>query len=93
MHRSVHERLVGPLLTPFMVGCSLAFVGGIMTVVAYNELIPQAKMDFPGKDGPPWQTWIPLAKMYFHGKMDFPDEHVCPWQNGFSYQQWISPAT
>ncbi len=35
--------ILGPLLTPFMVGCSLAFVGGIMTVVAYNELIPQAR--------------------------------------------------
>ena len=34
--------ILGPILTPFMVGCSLAFVGGIMTVVAYNELIPQA---------------------------------------------------
>ena len=34
--------IIGPILTPFMVGCSLAFVGGIMTVVAYNELIPQA---------------------------------------------------
>ena len=31
--------ILGPILTPFMVGCSLAFVGGIMTVVAYNELI------------------------------------------------------
>ena len=35
--------ILGPVLTPFMVGCSLAFVGGIMTVVAYNELIPQAR--------------------------------------------------
>jgi len=35
--------ILGPILTPFMVGCSLAFVGGIMTVVAYNELIPQAR--------------------------------------------------
>ena len=34
--------ILGPILTPFMVGCSLAFVGGIMTVVAYNELVPQA---------------------------------------------------
>ena len=34
--------ILGPILTPFMVGCSLAFVGGIMTVVAYKELIPQA---------------------------------------------------
>ena len=34
--------VLGPILTPFMVGCSLAFVGGIMTVVAYKELIPQA---------------------------------------------------
>ena len=30
------------VLTPIMVSCSLAFVGGIMTVVAYKELIPQA---------------------------------------------------
>lgn len=35
--------VLGPFLTSFMVGCSLAFVGGIMTVVAYNELIPQAR--------------------------------------------------
>jgi len=35
--------ILGPILTPLMVGCSLAFVGGIMTVVAYNELIPQAR--------------------------------------------------
>ena len=35
--------ILGPILTPFMVGCSLAFVGGVMTVVAYNELIPQAR--------------------------------------------------
>ena len=34
--------ILGPILTPFMVSCSLAFVGGIMTIVAYNELIPQA---------------------------------------------------
>ena len=34
--------ILGSFLTPFMVGCSLAFVGGIMTVVAYKELIPQA---------------------------------------------------
>ena len=34
--------VLGSFLTPFMVGCSLAFVGGIMTVVAYKELIPQA---------------------------------------------------
>ena len=30
------------VLTPIMISCSLAFVGGIMTVVAYKELIPQA---------------------------------------------------
>ena len=35
--------VLGSILTPFMVGCSLAFVGGIMTVVAYSELIPQAR--------------------------------------------------
>ena len=35
--------VLGSILTPFMVGCSLAFVGGIMTVVAANELIPQAR--------------------------------------------------
>ncbi len=34
--------VLGSFLTPFMVGCSLAFVGGIMTVVSYRELIPQA---------------------------------------------------
>tara|TARA_B100001115_G_C15847548_1_gene427912 strand:- start:4109 stop:6367 length:2259 start_codon:yes stop_codon:yes gene_type:complete len=34
--------ILGSILTPIMVGCSLAFVGGIMTVVAYKELIPQA---------------------------------------------------
>ena len=34
--------VLGSILTPLMVGCSLAFVGGIMTVVAYKELIPQA---------------------------------------------------
>ena len=34
--------VLGSILTPVMVGCSLAFVGGIMTVVAYKELIPQA---------------------------------------------------
>ena len=34
--------VLGPVLSPFMVGSSLAFVGGIMTVVAYKELIPQA---------------------------------------------------
>ncbi len=34
--------VLGSILTPIMVGCSLAFVGGIMTVVAIKELIPQA---------------------------------------------------
>ena len=34
--------VLGSILTPVMVGCSLAFVGGIMTVVAIKELIPQA---------------------------------------------------
>ena len=34
--------VLGPILSPFIVGSSLAFVGGIMTVVAYKELIPQA---------------------------------------------------
>ncbi|MBM72823.1 MAG: hypothetical protein CMB38_00960 [Euryarchaeota archaeon] len=34
--------ILGPILTPFSVGCALAFVGGIMTVVACKELIPQA---------------------------------------------------
>mgnify|MGYP001181523641 FL=1 len=35
--------VLGPIMTPFLVGCALAFVGGIMTIVACNELIPQAK--------------------------------------------------
>ena len=34
--------VLGSLLTPTLVGYSLAFVGGIMTVVSYRELIPQA---------------------------------------------------
>jgi len=34
--------VLGSFLTPLMVGISLAFVGGIMTVVSCRELIPQA---------------------------------------------------
>lgn len=34
--------VLGSVLTPFMVGISLAFVGGIMAVVSFTELIPQA---------------------------------------------------
>ena len=34
--------VLGSVLTPLMVGVSLAFVGGIMTVVSCKELIPQA---------------------------------------------------
>ena len=34
--------VLGSILTPFMVGVSLAFVGGIMAVVSFTELIPQA---------------------------------------------------
>ena len=40
--------ILNSILTDFMVACSLAFVGGIMTVVSYRELIPQAiKQDRP----------------------------------------------
>lgn len=34
--------VLGSFLTPLMVGLSLAFVGGIMAVVSFTELIPQA---------------------------------------------------
>ena len=34
--------ILGSFLTPLMIGCSLAFVGGIMTVISFKELIPQA---------------------------------------------------
>jgi len=34
--------ILGSILTPLIVGISLAFVGGIMTVVSCKELIPQA---------------------------------------------------
>ena len=34
--------ILGSILTPVMVGLSLAFVGGIMVVVSFKELIPQA---------------------------------------------------
>ncbi|MBJ24094.1 MAG: hypothetical protein CMB64_05425 [Euryarchaeota archaeon] len=34
--------ILDSILTDFMVACSLAFVGGIMTVVSFRELIPQA---------------------------------------------------
>jgi len=34
--------ILNSILTDFMVACSLAFVGGIMTVVSYRELVPQA---------------------------------------------------
>tara|TARA_Y100001970_G_scaffold53658_1_gene67962 strand:- start:39209 stop:41506 length:2298 start_codon:yes stop_codon:yes gene_type:complete len=34
--------ILDSILTDFMVACSLSFVGGIMTVVSYRELIPQA---------------------------------------------------
>jgi zinc transporter ZupT len=34
--------VLGSFLTPLMVGMSLAFVGGIMAIVSFKELIPQA---------------------------------------------------
>tara|TARA_Y100000287_G_scaffold179217_1_gene172682 strand:- start:689 stop:1225 length:537 start_codon:yes stop_codon:yes gene_type:complete len=34
--------VLGSFLTPTMVGLSLAFVGGIMAIVSFRELIPQA---------------------------------------------------
>ncbi len=34
--------ILGSILSPFIVGLSLAFVGGIMAVVSFKELIPQA---------------------------------------------------
>ena len=34
--------VLGSFLTPLMVGLSLAFVGGIMAIVSFKELIPQA---------------------------------------------------
>tara|TARA_B100000945_G_scaffold25953_1_gene18110 strand:- start:423 stop:2684 length:2262 start_codon:yes stop_codon:yes gene_type:complete len=34
--------ILGSFLTPLMIGYSLAFVGGIMTVISFKELIPQA---------------------------------------------------
>ena len=34
--------ILGSFLTPLMVGLSLAFVGGIMAVISFTEIIPQA---------------------------------------------------